>query len=106
MLKLVVSDKPNVSFICTKKNGLHINKSSINSSMLSLRKKLNIDFHTHLLRHTHSTTLIQNGANIKDVQLRLGHSQINTTLNIYTHKDNRTSINTVKIFDCVINDDK
>lgn len=39
----------------------------------------------HDLRHTHATILIANNINIKTVSARLGHSQISTTLNIYTH---------------------
>lgn len=37
------------------------------------------------LRHTHATLLFQSGTNPKIVQERLGHSDISTTLNIYTH---------------------
>jgi integrase len=37
------------------------------------------------LRHTHATHLLQAGINPKIVQERLGHSNISTTLNIYSH---------------------
>jgi len=37
------------------------------------------------LRHTHATLLLQAGENPKVVQERLGHSDIRTTLNIYSH---------------------
>lgn len=42
----------------------------------------------HDLRHTHATLLISSGVNMKTVSTRLGHSSINTTLNIYTHSLN------------------
>lgn len=37
------------------------------------------------LRHTHATMLMKNGTNPKIVQERLGHSNINTTMDIYSH---------------------
>lgn len=37
------------------------------------------------LRHTHATLMLQAGENPKVVQERLGHSDIQTTLNIYSH---------------------
>jgi integrase len=39
----------------------------------------------HALRHTHASLLFEAGVDIKDVSERLGHSDIQTTLNIYTH---------------------
>lgn len=39
----------------------------------------------HDLRHTHATLLIANGIDMKTVSSRLGHSNISTTMNIYTH---------------------
>lgn len=39
------------------------------------------DFHS--LRHTHTTFLLANGADIKYVQKRLGHKNIRVTLDIY-----------------------
>jgi len=39
----------------------------------------------HDLRHSHASYLIGNGANIVAVSRRLGHSDVNITLKVYTH---------------------
>ena len=39
----------------------------------------------HGFRHTHATLLFSAGASVKEVQNRLGHSDVTTTLDIYTH---------------------
>ena len=39
----------------------------------------------HDTRHSNATALIQAGVSPKVVQARLGHSDVSTTLNIYTH---------------------
>lgn len=39
----------------------------------------------HSLRHTNATLLIANGTNLRTVSKRLGHSNMTTTGNIYTH---------------------
>ena len=39
----------------------------------------------HGFRHTHASLLFESGASIKEVQERLGHKDVKTTMNIYTH---------------------
>lgn len=39
----------------------------------------------HGFRHTHCSLLLEAGVAIKEVQERLGHSDIKTTMNIYAH---------------------
>ena len=55
------------------------------SSFKRLRKKTGIDVHPHTFRHTHATMYYQETKDIKQVQERLGHSQIQTTMNLYLH---------------------
>ncbi|MGL6032661.1 MAG: tyrosine-type recombinase/integrase [Kurthia gibsonii] len=54
--------------------------------ILHVQKKYHLkEVSTHGLRHTHCSLLFEAGAKIKEVQDRLGHSDIQTTMNIYAH---------------------
>ncbi|NSN05931.1 site-specific integrase [Enterococcus faecalis] len=50
-----------------------------------LKKYKQFNISPHGFRHTHASLLFESGASIKQVQERLGHSNVNTTLDIYTH---------------------
>jgi integrase len=52
----------------------------------------------HQMRHSHASMLIEAGANVKDVQERLGHADIKTTLNIYTHVTDTQREKTADLF--------
>ncbi|TWT00113.1 tyrosine-type recombinase/integrase [Planomicrobium sp. CPCC 101079] len=54
---------------------------------------------THGLRHTHCSLLFEAGATVKEVQVRLGHKDIKTTLNVYTHLSEKSKIETIKKFE-------
>lgn len=62
-------------------------------------KRHGLKFSFHDLRHTHATLLIEGGALIKDVQERLGHSNIGTTMNIYVDNTEKMREQTVEIFE-------
>ena len=52
----------------------------------------------HGFRHTHATLLFESGVNPKEIQHKLGHSDISMTLDIYTHiteKTEKKAINTL-----------
>lgn len=65
--------------------------------------ELNIEFNFHALRHTHATMLMEAGANMKDIQERLGHSKISTTIDTYSHITDKIRNNTINIFESLLN---
>ena len=53
---------------------------------LILKKhNLPLDLNVHSLRHTAASLMISGGADVATVSGLLGHSQVSTTLDIYTH---------------------
>lgn len=57
----------------------------------------------HGFRHTHCSLLFEAGASIKEVQYRLGHSDIKTTMDIYAHVTERAKNQTADKFACYVN---
>lgn len=53
---------------------------------------------THGLRHTHCSLLFEAGVPIQEVKERLGHSDIQTTMNIYTHVTKKAKEKTAEKF--------
>ncbi len=53
----------------------------------------------HAIRHTYATRLFEQGVPIKTVQTLLGHSNFNTTLDIYTHVTEDEKLKGVEVLD-------
>lgn len=87
--------------ICRKENGQLITSDSFKYCSRIIRNELNIPFKYHALRHTHATILTENGANIKGIQERLGHSDVTITLNKYVHNTDSIKNECVDIFESI-----
>lgn len=73
-------------FLFVHQNGKRVSRQYLflEIKKYALEKGINKNIHPHLFRHTFATNLLENGANLKQVQALLGHKNIETT-EIYTH---------------------
>lgn len=67
------------------KIGAAITYGGVNSLFRRLHKKTGIKSSPHLLRHTHATELIRAGWDMVYIRERLGHANVQTTINTYVH---------------------
>ena len=73
------------NFVCCEEDGTPFRPYELTTYTSELSNSLGMNFTFHDLRHTHATLLLEADVNVKVIQERLGHSNINTTLNIYSH---------------------
>ncbi len=72
-------------FIFHSKQGKFMNKY-INYFLKTIIEKYDLPpIKPHGFRHTHASLLFESGASIKEAQDRLGHENVQTTMDIYTH---------------------
>lgn len=72
--------------VFSNSNNSYIHPSKPREWNMSICKKYNLRFiKIHGFRHTHVSLLFRAGVTPKEVQKRLGHKKIETTLDIYTH---------------------
>jgi len=82
-------------FVCVKEDGNIIKPEYLtNRFRLFLEEQELPRIRLHDLRHSAATNLLNMGFTIKDVSVWMGHADITTTLNIYSHvlEDSKTAM--------------
>lgn len=75
-------------YVCTKRDGTPINPDFVTHHFQRVIDKSDLPhIRFHDLRHSTASLLHQSGYDLKDIQTWLGHSDVQTTGNIYTHLD-------------------
>ena len=97
--KCIESPLQRVRLVCIDENGQYTSTDSFKYCSRVIHNELQLAFDYHSLRHTHATMLIEAGANVKNVQARLGHSNIQTTLQTYVHDTEKMAEQSVEIFE-------
>lgn len=65
--------------------GAPMNYSSVDRLVRRIRKRTGITFSPHLFRHSYATALLRRGVAAEVVQQLLGHANLSTTIDTYSH---------------------
>jgi integrase len=99
---LIQSPDGDIDLVCTSEDGSWMTPETFRYCSKTIQKQLNIQFEFHALRHTHATLLAESGVNPKNLQMRLGHEKIETTLQTYIHDTQAMADETVDIFERIV----
>ena len=81
------------------RRGRHLTRAMVFTIIKDLSKKIDLQkkISPHTFRHSFATHLLENGADLRSIQLMLGHESITTT-EIYVHLDRKYLANVVDQF--------
>ena len=90
-------------YVCRWPDGKPYSPSVISHSFTRLIKRLDMPvIRYHDLRHSAASILISLGCNVKEVSAFLGHNNVSTTLDIYAHLFNSSSVDLMRKYDGVL----
>ena len=105
--KIAISNHDDqLNFVCVNEHGKVTMPDTFDYCSFKIRHQLQIEFDFHTLRHTHATMLAESGIHPKALQLRLGHENIETTLNRYIHATESMVDESVEVFEKLIGGQK
>ena len=89
-----------IHLVMVRPGSIYINSRNMQHISHIARTELGFDkFDYHSLRHTHATMLAEKGASPKYVQYRLGHKNIQVTMQIYQHLTNKMSTENAQLLE-------
>jgi len=90
-------------YVCRWPDGRPYTESLVSHNFPKLLKRLEMPIiRYHDLRHSAASILVSLGCNVKEISSFLGHNQISTTLDIYAHLFNSSSVELMKKYDSVL----
>ena len=117
-----IKNTPPFEPICPNTAGREHSEGSYDRLVENLKRELNLsmgartyrnklippfplatDFVPYILRHTYCTDLQKKGVDVRAAQKLMGHADISTTANIYTHQDNETLLQAAAAMGITIN---
>lgn len=104
--KNFITNSPKKQLVFNNRNNDFIQPVQTQKWLQQIFNKFNLPkITTHGLRHTHCSLLFEAGAGIKEVQERLGHTDVKTTMDIYTHITKKTKASTIDKFEAYLKND-
>jgi integrase len=101
--RLCGADYDDSGYVCRWADGKPFNPSYLSHSFKRLVMRLGLPLiRYHDLRHSAASILVSVGCNVKEVSVFLGHNQISTTLDIYAHLFNSSSVELMRKYDTVL----
>lgn len=80
-------------YVCRRNDGSLLKPSYLTQSFKAILLKNGLPvIRYHDLRHSCASLLLSNGFNLKEIQEWLGHSEISTTADIYSHLESQSKV--------------
>lgn len=93
----------NLNLVCSQTDGNPIHPTRLNHKFKDLLAENNLPpIRFHDLRHSHASLLLKEHVEPKVISERLGHSNINITLDIYSHVYEETNMEVANTFDEIV----
>ena len=88
------NENPFERVLCDE-NEYYFNPHVISIAIKKKASLLGINFHFHMLRHTFATTLVTNNVDLKTAQELMRHTNLDTTISVYTHINEQHKLDVV-----------